>query len=285
MSCDNKYATLIDDIFEDGIAVHTRNSLCKRLDTILLTFRTTPLVSVRKTAWKTALREWEWFMSGSNALTDLHPSVHPWWQEWADANGRVAYNYSRQFRYFHGADETIDPERPTEPEPVITVDQVALFVDGIKNHPHSRRNILTTWNTAEMTHKDCKLTNCHNTLTQAFVDDKNRLSLTTYQRSVDVVCGLPHNWIQMWAFLMWLAHRTGRRVGALKWIGGDVHVYDAHTALAAKITDVVLENDALSDITTPNLVYTPTSDDFKADDFTLDGPYEPLITDKAEMIV
>lgn len=269
MTTDEIYGDLIARILCTGQRLQTRNSVCRRVFAEKIVFESTPLVSVRKTSWKNSLREWEWFMNGSNRLVDLHPAVRPWWKSWTDEAGDISNNYSVQFRSTYGMDEYQEP-----------VDQIALLIEGIREHPNSRRNVVTTWNAADMVHPSTKLTNCHNTVTQAFVDDHNALHLVTYQRSADVICGVPHNWLQMWAFLQWLAYRGDRSVGTLIWIGGDVHVYEKHDQLAAKIVAYV--EDA---VVAPVLVYTPTSDDFRADDFTLSGPYEPVLLDRAEMIV
>lgn len=251
-----------------GSPVSTRNSKCLRLFCVPLRFASTPLVSVRKTAWKNALREWEWFMSGSPNVTDLHPDVRHWWAPWGRGpGGYVPFNYSMQFRQFVGS---------TGP-----LDQIAHLIDGVKNHPYSRRNAVTTWNASEMASVQCPITNCHNSYTQAFVEPgDDSLHLVTYQRSADVVCGLPHNLIQMWAFLVWLAHRTEKTVGSLSWVGGDVHLYEAHYRLADKIVRALpFARPA------PELVYAPTSDEFRADDFTLNSEYAPCVLERAEMVV
>jgi thymidylate synthase len=265
VATDIEYAALIQTVLQYGRRIETRNSQVKRIKAYSVDFDTTPLVATRKTAWKTALREWEWFMSGSSNLDDLHPSVHSWWKEWANSSGNVLFNYSKQFRRFRGETGVLD--------------QIEFLIDGIKSHPYSRRNVITTWNAQEMAAAECPITNCHNTVTQAFVED-GELSLVTYQRSVDVVCGLPHNWIQQWAFLMWLAHRTGYGVGTLHWIGGDVHIYDQHLSLAERIVE-----ESTSVVYNPELVYEPMgATEFKADHFRLDCEYRPVLTDKAEMI-
>jgi thymidylate synthase len=264
--CDFEYLTLIRRALVVGSEISTRNSVCRRLIGCHVGFDYSPLVSVRRTAWKNALREWEWFMSGSDYIGDLHPKVRHWWNPWADEEGRVRYNYSKQFRGF--GDEAH------------LVDQVQNMIDGIRDHPYSRRNVATTWHPRQMTDPLCPITNCHGTIIQAFVEPDDSLHLVTYQRSVDVVCGLPHNWIQYWAFLMWLAHRGGRRAGSLTWLGGDVHVYKAHEPLAWRMLEQ--ENNCRE---APGLVYTPTTEDFLAADFTLDGEYTPLLEDRAEMIV
>lgn len=265
MTPDQQYTALLHELLTDGERVRTRNDWVRRLICRPLTFTGTPLVCARKTAWRNALLEWEWFMSGSNNVKDLHPAARPWWQPWANEEGFVFFNYSRQFREFEGASGHVD--------------QIALLIDGVKNHPFSRRNVITTWNAADMNHPLCPISNCHNSLTQAFVDGANALHLVTYQRSVDVVCGVVHNWIQEWAFLLWLASRTGRGVGSLTWIGGDVHLYEEHAELAQKVVDVAHSEPC------PELAYAPTCEEFRAEDFRLDRPYLPRILDRARMIV
>ncbi len=272
---DSQYLGLLFEAW-DGHPIETRNSVCRRTIAHKCSFVNTPLVSVRKTAWKYALREMEWFLSGSNNINDLHPSVHHWWKPWANEKGVLANQYGRQFRSAWGV---VDGEDANFSGNVRRLDQIQYLLYGIKNHPNSRRNLLTTWNAAEMADPSTEPTACHNTVTQAFVTD-NRLTLVTYQRSADLLCGLPANWIQEWALLLWLAHRTGKEVGRLIWIGGDCHLYQQHWPLTERLLkrDYKLEQP-------PELVYEPTSEDFKADDFRLSGEYKPLFTDKAEMVV
>lgn len=262
---DESYQALIEFINTSGRTVITRNSEVKRVISQSIIYEGTPLISVRKTAWKSALREMEWFLSGSNNINDLHPSVRHWWEPWKNDKNLIENNYSVQFRNFHGR--------------YGAVDQIQLLIDGIDQHPYSRRNIITTWNTSDMVHSSTPITNCHGTLIIAYVEN-NALYLEMDQRSVDVICGMPHNLIQYWALLIWLAYRTGYKVGSFIWNGKDIHIYDKHYELANKILQVKTK-----DIETPNLIYTPTSEDFKADDFSLDREYKPILIDRAEMLV
>ena len=265
MTTDDRYAELIRACL-DGSPVTTRNAKCYRTIAHTARFTSAPLVCARKTAWKNALREMEWVLSGSDNVRDLHPSVRSWWEPWANSEGEIPLNYGDQLRSSCGNDGRV-------------VDQVAQLLDGIANHPFSRRNVVTTWNTADMTSPRCPITNCWGTVIQAFVEPDDSLHIVTYQRSADVVCGVPHNWIQMWAFLVWVAHRTGRTVGSLTWVGGDCHVYESHVPLARRILDTQPARPA------PELVHTPTSDEFRADDFTLSCPYLPTFAERAEMVV
>lgn len=281
---DELYGFLVTNVLDCGEEVETRNSKCLRLVGKTVTFDRTPLVSVRATAWRNAIREWEWFMSGSNNVKDLHPDVRKWWEPWADkTTGSVSFNYSCQFRLMSAAGGVPLERRP--------FDQIKYLVDGIKNHPYSRRNAITTWYTPEMASPDNPITNCHNSYTQAIVHpETNKLDLFTVQRSCDLILGVPHNWVQEWAFLMWLAKRTGREVGSLVWTGVDVHIYDepSHLAAAAGIRDKCCDQ-LYGPGERPELKYDPPADwdgeTFVADHFDLTGPYKPALRMPVRMIV
>jgi thymidylate synthase len=269
-TADYQYKQLLS-ICLDGDKVQTRNSVCYRAQPgLICEFDRTPLVTARKTPWKTALREWEWFMSGSNDIREAHPSVRPWWEPFT-VNGLMVNSYAKQMRDCAGYDDHTGAST--------WVDQINRLVDGIRNHPYSRRNVMTLWHGAEMWHPSTKLTTCHHTVTQCFVRATGQLDLVTYQRSADVVVGLPANWMQTWAFLLWLCARTDRQPGRVQWIGGDIHVYECHRELAQRIIDVGPPTHL------PELFYTPASKTFRADEFGLSEEYKPVILERAEMVV
>ena len=72
MNIDIGFSRMLKDILDKGSDVTTRNSITKRLAGLTISFDSTPLISIRKTAWKNALREFEWFMSGSSNINNLH---------------------------------------------------------------------------------------------------------------------------------------------------------------------------------------------------------------------
>ena len=264
----DQFQNALDTILFAGTEIQSRNSKTIRHRNLTMEFDRTPLISLRRTAWKSALREFEWFLSGSSDIEDLHPSVRKWWEPWTE-NNYDWNNYSKQLRDSTGGDEIN----------VLGCDQVEYLKDQIKDDPYSRRSVITTWNTAEMIHEDTKITNCHGTVIQCFVEPDNSLHMTMYQRSADMVLGVPHNLIQYWAFLQYLAHHGKREVGSFTWIGGDCHIYENHVDMAQRM--IALEDD----IKPINLIYKPTSEDFKADDFSLDGEYKPIIRESLEMTV
>lgn len=275
MNADQLYADLISATLA-GPVIDTRNAPCRRVICRTVEFDRVPLVTTRRTAWRNALREMEWFLSGSNDIDDLHPDVRKWWEPWAAKNGIISYNYGRQFR--RSTHFSSDGEGS-----VGIFDQIARLIESVAAHPYSRRNVITTWNTGEMAQPDCRITNCHGTVIQVFgtpaVGGGATIDLVTYQRSCDLILGVPHNWVQYWAFLLWLARRTGHTVGRFVWVGGDVHVYAEHEPVAREI--VARTTGAAS----PMMGYSPSSDDFRAADFSLCGVVDPAVTAPVRMIV
>jgi thymidylate synthase len=160
-------------------------------------------------------------------------------------------------------------------------DQISYLIDSIKHHPNSRRHILTVWNPYEMAHitkankNPNTPTTCHTTVMQFFVED-NKLCAFHYQRSADLLLGVPHNWIQHWGLMMYLVHHTGLDgIGWLKWQLGDAHIYneESHLEVAKLIKQANARDCAVE------LVYKPTSDRFLASDFSLSAEVaEPITT-------
>jgi thymidylate synthase len=266
MTANHHYARIINHILKDGELIQTRNSTVKRLTNIHATFTDTPLVTIRKTAWKNALREMEWFLSGSQEIKDLDKRVHHWWKPWSEPLGYIWNNYGKQFRRFEGSGNN-------------KVDQIQYMIDTLKSHPNSRRNVITTWNTADMVDDLTPITNCHGTVIQAFVRNGMYLDLTMYQRSADFMLGVQHNWIQYWALMHYLAYQAHLKVGEFHWHGGDVHIYESHFPVAQKVIDSEFTRSKAK------MIYTPSGNDFKAIDFDIENIDEPIVTDKLEMIV
>lgn len=266
-----QYATIIRDICETGTVITTRNGKVKRLTNLRVECTSTPLISIRTTAWRNAIKEMEWFISGSDNINDLAPSVRHWWRPWADNNGRVAHNYGSQFRHCKGHKNDGDG-----------FDQIDYIIDILTHNTGSRRAVISAWNTADMV--DAPITNCHATVVQCFIQPDNKLDMTMYQRSSDVMVGLPHNLIQYWALLQWLAYKSCREVGKFTWLGGDCHIYDAHMECAKEI--ITLDEFAQYDEVGPSLLHSPHSDgEFRAEDFALDKEYAPILTTTLPLIV
>ncbi len=263
------YQDLIKKTLRYGERIETRNHAAYSLiDSDPLKLTSTPLVTVRKTAWRKALREMEWFLSGDSKCPD---ELLDWWAGQLNENGEYLCGYGSQLRNHDAL--------------VVTrgFDQIRSLVQGLIHHPNSRRHLLTTWQPWEMNHITAINNNpntpscCHFTVNQYFVRN-GKLHCTHYQRSCDLLLGAIHNFFQHWALLLWLAKQSGLEVGNIRYIFGDLHIYDepSHIAVAEAIINCNLyERTTLP----PVLVYNGNvGSEFKASDFELIGEVDPPIT-------
>lgn len=276
-SVNKTYSSLLVEILANGDKVTTRNSdVYSHFNLPNVTFNSPPLVTVRKTAWKKALREMEWFLSGDEKCPD---ELLDWWNGQLDWKGRLVDGYGQQLKssnYFsHVSLECCQ------------FDQIKFIQDALKNNPNSRRLLMTTWNAGEMAHitetndNPNTPTCCHSIIVQFFVRN-GELSMKTYQRSADMLLGVPHNWIQSWAMLMWFAHHAGLKVGTMTWMWGDAHIYDeeSHLKTARNIIDATYHQNVNIE-----MVYTPTTTEFKASDFEIVGVIpQPIVTTKPRLL-
>lgn len=109
----------------------------------------------------------------------------------------------------------------------LPINQLERVVKTLKTNPADRRMIVSAWNPADL--PDMALPPCH-LLYQVVVtgSDLDTLNLVWYQRSVDVMLGLPYN-IASYALLMQLlCLETGMKPGLLSGMLGDVHIYEDH---------------------------------------------------------
>lgn len=277
---DLEYKSLVELIMRDGETTDTRNATVKR-SFYPFVFRCSeaPLVGWRKMNHHLGIREMEWFLNSRGIVSEADPAVQRWWKPFAKEvtfilGGlvhkyyRVPMSYGAQYRRFYGlyGDE---------------LDQIQWLIDGIKREPNSRRHVITAWNTTDMDQliSERGLTNCHSTVCQFYVSNDRKLHYKTYQRSADVMLGLPYNLIQHWALLEYVAYMTELGVGSMSYILGDAHIYKSHWEAAEKLINSELPKNE------GKLVYVPSSDNFLASDFIISGDIEFPILDKLTMEV
>ena len=239
-----------------------------------------PLLTTKRVAWKAALRELLWLLSGDTNIRALvAQGVHIWtdWplerhaRETGERLGRDAFEariladddfarrwgdlgpvYGRQWRRWPGPDGPID--------------QIAGLLDGLVRDPTSRRLLFTGWNVAEL--PLMALPPCHMTY-QYFVAD-GRLHGLLFQRSCDIGLGLPFNLFEAATLIHLFAGHVGLEPGTLTWMGGDVHVYENHGPLVA--TQREREPRAFPQLRIATR--RETIDDYRFEDFAVEG-YDP----------
>lgn len=268
------YQNLLKQIIKGGDRISTRNhetiSYCRALSVTLTEF---PLLSCKKVAWKKAIKEMEWFLSNN---TKCPPELLDWWNGQLDSNNQLHSGYTSQFKWF----TYINYENELR-----YFDQIKFIRQGLINNPHSRRLILTSWNPGEMSEitiinqNPDTPTTCHNTCTQFFVRNK-KLYVTTYQRSADMLLGVPHNWVQTWALALYFAKHADLELAEINWTFGDAHIYNEESHLQA--VEEILNFD--SSTTQPIGLSYQLNEEFKAEDFQLIGNYAPNITIRPKLL-
>ena len=170
-----------------------------------------PLLTTKKLHLKSIIYELLWFLRGDTNVHYLQEHGVRIWNEWADENGELGPVYGHQWRSwpdYNGG----------------TIDQIQNVVDMIKNHPDSRRMMVTAWNPAEV--EQMALPPCH-CLFQFYVAE-GRLSLQLYQRSADTFLGVPFNIASYALLLQMMAQVTGLQPGEFIHTTGDTHLYLNH---------------------------------------------------------
>ena len=154
------------------------------------------------------------------------------------------------------------------------IDQLREAIRLIKNEPHSRRNIVSSWNPAEM--QDMALPPCH--WSYQFVVTSTGLELHLNMRSSDAPVGLVFN-VAQYAFLAHvIAHITDLKATRLVYKGVDVHVYSNQVELVKKQLErePIKSNDPR--LTIKKKPYEYTIDTLNIDDIEISGyEHHPFI--------
>ena len=170
-----------------------------------------PLLTTKKLHLKSIIYELLWFLRGDTNVHYLQEHGVRIWNEWADENGELGHIYGYQWRSWHDYEGG-------------TIDQIQRAVDDIRNHPDSRRIVVSAWNVGDL--DNMNLPPCH-MFFQFYVAD-GRLSLQMYQRSADTFLGVPFNIASYALLLQMMAQVTGLKPGDFVHTTGDTHIYRNH---------------------------------------------------------
>ena len=233
-----QYISLIQDIINSGELIKGRNgntlTVCGGTMHFTLENNIIPLLTTKRVAWKTCLKELLWFIRGSTSNNELRTqNVHIW-----DGNASREFLNSRnlhhlpendlgpvyghQWRHFNAKYEGCDANYDKK-----GVDQLQNIIDILKNpdERHSRRMVMSAWNPCQL--DEMALPPCH-ILVQFHVTQQNKLSCSLYQRSGDIGLGVPFN-IASYSFLTHLiAKHCGLEAYEFFYHIGNCHIYDDH---------------------------------------------------------
>jgi thymidylate synthase len=238
-----QYLHLLENILENGFWEEGRNGKTKTLFGGSMRFSLQngkiPILTTKKTAWKTCLKELLWFVRGeTDALLLKSQNVHIWdgnsSREFLDSRGLKLYPegmlgpiYGYQWRNFNASYNCFTGKKLTDDYPFNGIDQLQQIIDQLKNPEtrNSRRLIMTAWNPRQL--DQMALPPCH-ILCQFSVQDGNKLSCAMFQRSVDTMLGAPFN-IASYSFLTHLiAKHCGLEAYEFVHFMGNTHIYEEH---------------------------------------------------------
>ena len=234
-----QYLNLINDILDKGTWEEGRNGRTKSIFGNMMRFSLKdgqiPILTTKKTAWKTCLNELLWFIRGESDNKLLQAQgVHIWdangSRDFLDSRGLTNYDvdelgaiYGRQWRHFN-AECNENGKRVSSSE---GIDQLQQIIDALKDPKQrtSRRLVMTAWNPCQL--DQMALPPCH-ILCQFNVHDGNKLSCAMMQRSNDECCGTPIN-IASYSFLTHLlAKHCGLEAYEFVYFKGNCHIYEEH---------------------------------------------------------
>tara|TARA_B100000767_G_scaffold191391_1_gene178639 strand:- start:80 stop:997 length:918 start_codon:yes stop_codon:yes gene_type:complete len=235
---ENQYIALIDDIINHGDMVDGRNGKTLTVFGSSMHFSLEngelPLLTTKKVAWKTCLKELLWFISGSTNNDLLNDENVKIWngnssREFLDSRGLVNNRvndlgpvYGHQWRFFNADYTTCDDSYDGK-----GVDQLDYIIKQLKDpkERYSRRLLMSAWNPGQL--NEMALPPCH-VLVQFNVLPGDKLSCSLYQRSGDVGLGVPFN-IASYSFLTHLiAIHCGLKAHEFCYHLGNCHIYDDH---------------------------------------------------------
>jgi len=242
--------------WEDGTPAHTikKFGLVNRYDL----HREFPILTIRRTYWKTAVDELLWiWQKKPNNIRDLNAHI---WDQWADENGSIGKAYGYQLGVKHQYPEG-------------EFDQVDRVLYDLKHNPASRRILTNIYNFQDL--HEMNLYPCAYSMT--FNVSGRTLNAILNQRSQDMLAANNWNVVQYAVLVHMMAQVSGLQAGELVHVIADAHIYDRHVPLVERLLDAPQSP-------SPHFTMDPSVKDFYAfsrDSFALAGytpaPFEDKI--------
>ena len=233
---EHQYLDLIRNILDNGTWEEGRNGKTKSIFGQSMRFSLAngkiPILTTKKTAWKTCLKELLWFIRGETDNKLLQDQgVHIWdgnsSREFLDSReltsnpeGILGPIYGRQWRQFNAPYDNETGKATGQ-----GIDQLQQIIDQLKDPEQrfSRRLIMTAWNPCQL--DEMALPPCH-IMCQFNVHDGNKLSCCMFQRSCDFFLGIPFNVASYSLLTHLLAKHCGLEACEFIHFMGNCHLYE-----------------------------------------------------------
>ena len=274
---EQQYLNLIKNILENGTWENGRNGKTKAIFGNMMRFSLKdgkiPILTTKKTAWKTCLRELLWFIRGkTNNKLLTEQGVHIWdgnsSREFLDSRGLQDYEidelgpvYGHQWRHFNAKWQGDSHDYSGE-----GVDQLQYIIDQLKNCETrtNRRLVLSAWNPCQL--DEMALPPCH-ILCQFNVHHGNKLSCMMVQRSCDFFLGIPFNIASYSMLTHLIANHCGLEAYEFVHFMGNCHLYE--NSIDAAQLQITREPFPFPTISIKEV--RENIDDYTVDDFILDN--------------
>lgn len=233
-----QYLRLISEINTYGSMEEGRNGKAKTIFGSAMHFDLSdnklPLLTTKKVAFKTCLKELLWFINGKTDNKILKDQKVRIWnanasRDFLDSRGLVNNEvddlgpvYGHQWRYFNAKYDNCNTDYTGK-----GVDQLQNIIDQLKNPDtrNSRRLVMSAWNPEQL--DEMALPPCH-ILCQFCVTENNKLSCSLYQRSGDVGLGVPFNIASYSILTHLIARHCSLEPKEFVYFLGNAHIYDDH---------------------------------------------------------
>lgn len=247
-----------------------------------------PVPTRRKTSWKSMLKEYLWFLTGSDRISDLRKmgsGVWDFWEkpEWAKSKGlaedSIGYGYGPNLIHY-GAEFHDEYHKQALPHKCIGgFNQIDHVINLLKTNPNSRRILFSFFRPDKQGPENTVLDCCH--LVYQFIPEPdNKLSCCVYIRSNDMFVGALSTNLQGAAFYTYMiAQQTGFKPSKLIVMSAHAHVYSNHFDNIDEYLSRDKPNSPILKLNKKESIYDYTADDFELED------YNPLLRMKVEIAV
>ena len=198
-----------------------------------------PMITSRKASKKIIIEETLFFLRGDIDTTKLEKlGIYIWSGNTSKeflslrnldnvAPGCLGPMYGYQLRHFNAqcdyySDENMQKIKQSQQG----VDQLKSLIAKIKHNPFTRTLLMTTFNPGQVDN-GC-LYPCTGIVLQYIISNDGVMSSIMYQRSADLLIGVPHNIAAYALFTQIMATLCGYKAGKLTVMFGDYHVYEQH---------------------------------------------------------